>query len=100
MSKFIGRSNICVVVDEYETEQGEKRRVWKTVGEIATFQNDDGNYSSSLKLYFLPGTRFSIFPQEKNERQRKAISKKQEEDEVPGDEKFPDEEIEVEKIPF
>ena len=62
MAAPINRENIAVVVRTYKDAQGNDKRVWQRVGEIATFENEQGGLSKKLTLYMHPGLSFSVFP--------------------------------------
>ena len=61
--KVLKKNNLVVVLREYEPN-GEKKKVWGKIGEITTFQADDGSTFSKAELYHMPGTSISVFPQE------------------------------------
>lgn len=88
--KVIKKSNLVVVLREYEV-QGEKKKAWGKIGEITTFQADDGSTFSKAELYHMPGASISVFSQEdKNQ-------------EAPAPQPAPEpqgEEINPEDIPF
>lgn len=67
--KVVKRSDLVVVVREYES-QGEKKKVWKNIGELTTFQADDGSYFSKAELFHMPGVSISVFEQKPKEEKK------------------------------
>ena len=63
MAKVIDRRNIAAVIREYEKD-GEKKKVWRTIGEITTFEGDDGDKFTKCEIYHMPGVNLSVFKQE------------------------------------
>lgn len=63
MAQVIKREDIVSVVRTYKDANGQDKRVYKQVGDITTWKNDDGSESKTLTLHFLPGTKFGIFAQ-------------------------------------
>lgn len=66
---FIKKENICIS-DEYTDGQGNIKKLWKTIGEIATFSGDNGEFQK-IKLWGSGGfTEASVFaPKEDNQQQ-------------------------------
>jgi hypothetical protein len=60
--EVVKKSDIVVVVREYEKE-GAKKKVYKNIGEITTFKGDDGTYFSKVELWHMPGAQISVFEQ-------------------------------------
>lgn len=56
------KSDIVVVVREYEKD-GEKKKVYRNIGELTTFKGDDGTYFSKVELWHMPGAQISVFEQ-------------------------------------
>lgn len=92
MTKVLKRNNLVIVLREYEKD-GETKKVWKTIGELTTFQADDGSTYSKAELYHMPGVPISVFSQEKREEQKTATQSST-------NEQFPEEEINPDDIPF
>ena len=66
MAKVIKKEDLAIVLREYEAN-GEKKKVWRTIGELATFENEDGSQYKKVELYFMPGARISVFAQRSRE---------------------------------
>ena len=65
MAQINKRQNIVVVFDTYQKD-GKEKKVWKTIGEIVTFQGEDGEFSK-VNLYTMPGANISLFEQKPKE---------------------------------
>ena len=66
MAKLIKKQNVVATVGAYEKD-GEKKKMYRTIGEIVTMQGDDGQYQF-MTLFHIPHTKISIWdPKEKDE---------------------------------
>lgn len=65
-AKVVERKNITAVIREYEKD-GEMKKVRRTIGEITTFQSDDGSYFQKGELYHMPGAQIDIYKQKPKE---------------------------------
>ena len=61
--EVVKRFNLVVPIREYEKD-GEKKKVWKTIGELTAFKDDEGKSFSKAELYHMPGVSVSVFEQE------------------------------------
>jgi len=73
----VKRENLTVVTRTYTDKQGQEKKVWKTIGEITTFEGDDGSKFQSAELYTMPGVRISVFEQKEKGTQETAPQPKQ-----------------------
>ena len=63
MAQIIKKENISIVVDTY-VKDGQQKNVYKTIGELVTYQNDDGSYSQFGRMWGPTGTtKFNVFEQ-------------------------------------
>jgi len=67
MASVIKRENMTISIREYTDNQGVQKKVWKTIGELITW--DDGNQSFEL---WGPGglTKGSVFEQQNTQNQQ------------------------------
>lgn len=93
MAEVTKRENIVIVVRTYTDKQGEEKNVYKTIGEITTFNGENGEFKKA-DLYHIPGANISVYPQEP--RKKETAPK----EEVPTVDVEDDGEIKVKDIPF
>lgn len=93
MAKVVKKSNLCVVVRKYQAQDGLEKSIWKTIGELTTFQKDDGSYNTIAELYTMPGIIISVF--EQKEQNRQPIQQTQ-----PIQQVQQEQEINLESLPF
>jgi hypothetical protein len=63
---LIKKENICIS-EEYTDRSGNQKKLWKTIGEIVTFEGDNGQYQK-IKLWGAGGfVDASVFDQEKKQ---------------------------------
>jgi len=67
MAKVFKRSNLCVVTRKYTDQNGNEKSNWERIGQLTTFQKDDGSYSTIAELYHMPGVTISVFEQKPRE---------------------------------
>lgn len=73
---FIKKENICIS-DEYTDGQGNIKKLWKTIGEIATFSGDNGEFQK-IKLWGPGGfTEASVLPPREDNQQQQAQQQQQ-----------------------
>ncbi len=66
MANVIKKENLTIAIREYTNGQGETKKVWKTIGELVTW--DDGK--QSFEMWGPTGsTRGSVFSQDDNQGQ-------------------------------
>jgi len=66
MAKLIKKQNVVATVGAYEKD-GEKKKLYRTIGEIVTMEGDDGQFQF-MTLFQNPHTKISIWdPKEKDE---------------------------------
>lgn len=51
MAQFIKKENLTISVGEYQDQQGNTKKQWRTIGELVTMQGDDGNPYQFFKLW-------------------------------------------------
>lgn len=71
--EVVKKSDLVVVVREYEKD-GEKKKVWKNIGELTTFKGDDGTYFSKVELFHMPGAQISVFEQKPKDAPREEVT--------------------------
>lgn len=54
----------------YTNKQGEEKNSYRTIGELNTFQDDQGKTFQGAELYHIPGTRIKVFEAEKQQPQK------------------------------
>lgn len=65
MATLIKKENMTIVIREYTDNSGNPKKVYKTIGELVTFQGDDGSYYQKGEMWGPTGsTSFSVFSQE------------------------------------
>lgn len=69
MAQVIKRENITVITREYTDNQGNQKKVYKTIGELTTFQGDDGSTYQKGELFY-PHANFNLYPQEDRNQQQ------------------------------
>ena len=71
MAQLIKKENITVSIRAYKDAQGNDKKVWKTVGELTTWQGDDGSQFQKWEMWGPTGsTSGSIFEQQDNSQQQ------------------------------
>jgi len=73
MTNVLKKSNMCVVVREYQDNNGENKKVYKTIGELTTFDKD-GEVFTIGEIYHMPGVRISIFEQKEKSQETRQNS--------------------------
>lgn len=68
MAEVAKKMNLVATIRTYEKD-GEKKKVYKTIGEVTTFRADDGSTFSKAELYHMPGVEISLFEQKEREQQ-------------------------------
>lgn len=62
MGREFRKHDVTSVVRTYTNDQGEEKKVYKQVGTITSFQNDEGVFEPKiLELHLLPGVSFGVF---------------------------------------
>lgn len=51
MAQFIKKENLTISVGEYQDQQGNTKKQWRTIGELVTMQGDDGNPYQFFKVW-------------------------------------------------
>ena len=63
MGQVIKKENITIVIREYQ-DQGQTKKVYKTIGELVTMQGDDGTPYQFGEMWGPTGsTKFKVFDQ-------------------------------------
>ena len=98
---LVKKENISVAYEKYTNKAGEEKTSWHTIGEVLTFQREDGSYSKMVKMYNMPGVSISLFEQKEREG---ATAKKPAVPTIQQDDRptsiTPEEEINLKDIPF
>ena len=101
-SKVMKRENLVISYEKYQ-QNGQDKNAWRNIGELITFQHDDGTTSQIVKLWHLPGHTINVF--EKRDIQQEGQGQKPAQP-APQPKKLepiyeePTEEISIEDIPF
>ena len=70
MAILIKKENMTIVIREYTDTNGNPKKVYKTIGELVTFQGEDGSYYQKGEMWGPTGsTSFSVFSQEERTQQ-------------------------------
>lgn len=63
MTQLVKKENMVIVIREYTDNQGQAKKVYKTIGELITWQGDDGSHYQSFETWgpngVMPGKVFS-----------------------------------------
>jgi len=51
MGQLIKKENLTISIGEYQDQQGNTKKQWKTIGEIITMNGDDGQPYQFFKLW-------------------------------------------------
>jgi len=51
MGQFIKKQNLTISIGEYNDDQGNPKKQWRTIGEIVTMMGDDGQPYQFFKLW-------------------------------------------------
>ena len=64
MGQVIKKENITIVIREYQ-DQGQTKKVYRTIGELVTMQGDDGTPYQFGEMWGPTGsTKFKVFDQQ------------------------------------
>lgn len=70
MPQVIKKENLTISIREYTDSQGQSKKVWKTIGELVTWQGDDGSQYQSFEMWGPTGsTQGKVFSQDNNNQQ-------------------------------
>ena len=99
---LVKKENISVAYEKYTNKQGEEKTAWRTIGEVLTFQRDDGSYSKMVKMYSMPGISIQLFEQKPRDgaAQKPAVPTVSPEGSSIKTEEQEKEEINIKDIPF
>ena len=65
MGQILKKENITIVIREYKDNQGQDKKVYKTIGELVTMQGDDGSTYQFGEMWGPTGsTQFKVFDQQ------------------------------------
>ena len=68
MAQFIKKENLTISVGEYQDQQGNQKKQWRTIGELVTMQGDDGQPYQFFKLWGAGGVvEGKVFEQNDNQ---------------------------------
>lgn len=74
MANVANRQNMTIAIKEYTDSQGQTKKVWKTIGEIVTW--DDG--SQSFELWGAGGyVKGNVFDKQDNQNQQQGQQQQQ-----------------------
>ncbi len=72
MGQVIKKENITISIGEYQKD-GQTKQRYKTIGEMVTFQNDDGSISQFGEMWGPSGVqKFNVYEQRDNRQQGQA----------------------------
>jgi hypothetical protein len=70
MAQVTNRENITISIGEYQKDGATKQR-YKTIGELVTYQNDDGSTSQFGEMWGPTGsTKFNVYAKQDNNQQQ------------------------------
>lgn len=70
MSSVIKKQDLTIVIREYTDGQGQQKKVYKTIGELITWQGDDGSQYQSFEMWGPTGsTQGKVFDRDPNRAQ-------------------------------
>lgn len=70
MSSVIKKEDLTIVIREYTDGQGQQKKVYKQVGELITWQGDDGSQYQSFEMWGPTGsTQGKVFVRDPNRAQ-------------------------------
>lgn len=73
MSQIIKKENIVVSIREYTDNNGQQKKVYKTVGELVTMRGDDGTSYQFGEMWGPTGAqKFNIYDQQERQTQNGA----------------------------
>ncbi len=68
---FIKKENLTIVIGEYQDNQGNQKKQYKTIGELVTMNGNDGNPYQFFKLWGAGGVvEGKVFEQQDNNQQQ------------------------------
>lgn len=70
MIQVVKKSDMCVAIRTYTDKEGNEKKVYKTIGEVTTFKDDEGKIFSNAELYHMPGVKISLFEQKPREEKK------------------------------
>jgi hypothetical protein len=68
----IKKEFLKVVTGNFTNQQGEQKNVYKTIGELTTFQDQNGNTFQGAEIYHMPGVRVKVFEAEQKQAPQQA----------------------------
>ena len=72
---FIKKENLTIVIGEYNDQQGNPKKQYKTIGELVTMMGNEGQPYQFFKLWGPGGvTEGKVFDQQDNSQQQPAQS--------------------------
>jgi hypothetical protein len=84
MANILKKENITIVIREYNDGQGNQKKVYKTIGELVTWQGDDGSTYQSGEMWGPTGsTQFKVFEQNNNQQQPQQGAPQQHQQQAP-----------------
>lgn len=69
MSQILKKENITIVIREYTDNQGQQKKVYKTIGELVTMQGNDGPYQFGELWGPTGSTKFNVYDQSDRQQQ-------------------------------
>ena len=75
MEQFIKKENLTISVGEYQDQQGNTKKQWRTIGELVTMQGDDGNPYQFFKVWGPGGVvEGKVFEQNDNQQSQQGAN--------------------------
>ena len=70
MAQVISKQNMVISIREYQDNQGKQKKVYKTIGELVTFQGDDGSQYQAFEMWGAGGlVKGNIYEQKERDQQ-------------------------------
>lgn len=70
MGQVLNRENITISIGEYQKD-GQTKQRYKTIGELVTYQNDDGSQSQFGEMWGPTGsTKFNVYAKRDDSQQQ------------------------------
>lgn len=79
MSRILKKENIVIAIREYQDNQGQNKKVYKTIGELVTMMGDDGTSYQFGEMWGATGAqKFNVY--EQTERKAEAPASRAQQD--------------------
>jgi len=68
MPNVVKKENLVISIREYQDNQGQTKKVWKNIGELITWQGDDGSQYQSFEMWGPTGsTKGKVFENQQDQ---------------------------------